>query len=201
MLPANSAIVGKTVLEAEFRTRYGLTVVGLRRGQVVFGEGLRSETLKIGDILLVVGFWRDIERLQAERADLVVLNLPAERKEVLPAARRAPEALVCLALVVGLMVSGVVPNVQAALIGCLLMGLLGCIDLNSAYRAIHWPSLVLIVGILPFSIALRKTGGVDLAADASLVSSAVRGRTSCSAASSRSPHCSASSSRTPRPRC
>jgi di/tricarboxylate transporter len=166
MLPANSALAGKSLLEAEFRTRYRLTVVGLRRGQVVFGQGLRSETLKIGDILLVVGFWRDIERLQAERADLVVLNLPAERKEVLPAARRAPEALVCLALVVGLMVSGVVPNVQAALIGCLLMGLLGCIDLNSAYRAIHWPSLVLIVGMLPFSIALQKTGGVDLAADA-----------------------------------
>ena len=166
MLPANSSLAGKTVLAAEFRTRYGLTVVGLRRGQIVFGDGLRSETLKIGDLLLVVGFWRDIERLQAERADLVVLNLPAECKDVLPAARRAPEALLCLALVVGLMVSGVIPNVQAALIGCLLMGLLGCIDFNSAYRSIHWGSLVLIVGMLPFSIALQRTGGVDLAADA-----------------------------------
>jgi di/tricarboxylate transporter len=166
MLPANSALAGKSVLETEFRTRHGLTVVGLRRGQVVFGQGLRTETLKVGDILLVVGFWRDIERLRAEPADLVVLNLPAERGDVLPAARRAPEALVCLALVVGLMVTGVMPNVQAALIGCLLMGLLGCIDLNSAYRSIHWGSLVLIVGMLPFSIALQKTGGVDLAADA-----------------------------------
>jgi di/tricarboxylate transporter len=141
-------------------------VVGLRRGQIVFGRGLRDEVLKIGDILLVVGFWRDIERLRAEPSELVVLTLPAEREDVLPAARRAPEALVCLALVVGLMVSGIIPNVQAALIACLLMGLLGCIDLNSAYRSIHWPSLVLIVGMLPFSIALQKTGGVDLAADA-----------------------------------
>jgi di/tricarboxylate transporter len=166
MLPANSALAGRSVLESEFRTRYGLVVVGLRRGQIVFGHGLRDEVLKIGDILLVVGFWKDIERLQADTADLVVLHLPAERKDVLPAARRAPEALLCLALVVGLMVSGVIPNVQAALIGCLLMGLLGCIDLNSAYRSIHWGSLVLIVGMLPFSIALQKTGGVDLAADA-----------------------------------
>jgi di/tricarboxylate transporter len=166
MLPANSALAGRSVLESEFRTRYGLVVVGLRRGQIVFGHGLRDEVLKIGDILLVVGFWKDIERLQADTADLVVLHLPAERKDVLPAARRAPEALLCLAIVVGLMVSGVIPNVQAALIGCLLMGLLGCIDLNSAYRSIHWGSLVLIVGMLPFSIALQKTGGVDLAADA-----------------------------------
>jgi di/tricarboxylate transporter len=66
------------------------------------------------------------------------------------------------------MISGVVPNVHAALIGCLLMGLLGCVDMNGAYRSISWKSLVLIVGMLPFSIALRRTGGIDLAADALL---------------------------------
>jgi di/tricarboxylate transporter len=71
-----------------------------------------------------------------------------------------------LALTVGMMVSGVVPNVHAVLIGCLLMGLLRCVDFNSAYGSINWKSLVLIVGMLPFSLALQRTGGVDLAADA-----------------------------------
>ena len=46
------------------------------------------------------------------------------------------------------------------------MGLLGCVDFNSAYASINWKSLVLIVGMLPFSLALQRTGGVDLAADA-----------------------------------
>ena len=64
------------------------------------------------------------------------------------------------------MVSGVVPNVIAALIGGLLMGALGITDLNAAYRSIDWKTLVLIVGMLPFSIALQRTGGVDLMADA-----------------------------------
>ena len=41
-------------------------------------------------------------------------------------------------------------------------------DLDSAYRSISWKTLVLIVGMLPFSIALQRTGGVDLAADAVL---------------------------------
>ncbi|WP_193366187.1 SLC13 family permease, partial [Pseudomonas aeruginosa] len=50
-----------------------------------------------------------------------------------------------LAVMVALMVSGVVPNVVAALVGCLLMGLFRCIDMDGAYRAIHWQSLVLIV--------------------------------------------------------
>jgi di/tricarboxylate transporter len=148
------------------RSDYGLTVIGLRRGQSVHGHGLLDETLRIGDTLLLVGFWTDIRRVQTERADMVVLNMPADLDEVLPAASQAPHALAVLALVVGLMVSGAVPNVQAALIGCLLMGLLGCVDMNSAYRSISWKTLVLIVGMLPFSIALQRTGGVDLAADA-----------------------------------
>jgi di/tricarboxylate transporter len=84
---------------------------------------------------------------------------------VLPVAGKAPQAIFCLLLVMGLMVSGLVPNVQAALIGCLLMGALGCVDLVSAYRSIDWKTIVLIVGMLPFSIALQRTGGVDLAAD------------------------------------
>jgi di/tricarboxylate transporter len=84
---------------------------------------------------------------------------------VLPVAGKMIPALLCLVLMVGLMVSGIVANVQAALIACLLMGLFCCMDLASAYRSIHWKSLILIVGMLPFSIALQKTGGVERAAD------------------------------------
>jgi di/tricarboxylate transporter len=165
ILPAESDLVGQTVLQARIRTESGLTVIGLRRGRTVLGKDLRHEKLKIGDTLLLVGFWSDIGRLQTDGGTIVVLNMPAEHDEVLPAASRAPYALGVLALVVGLMISGIVPNVQAALIGCLLMGAFRCVDMNSAYRSINWKSLVLIVGMLPFSIALQRTGGVDLAAN------------------------------------
>jgi di/tricarboxylate transporter len=166
ILPANSELLGKSVIEAKFRTRYGLTVVGLRRGIVAHARGLLNEELKLGDTLLLIGPWKAIRNLQSSSKDLVVLNLPVELDEVLPVAGKAPHALFCLAVVVVLMVSGIVPNVQAALIGCLLMGALGCIDLVSAYRSIDWKTIVLIVGMLPFSIALQRTGGVDLGADA-----------------------------------
>jgi di/tricarboxylate transporter len=166
ILPPTSELVGETVVAARFRTRFGLTVVGLRRGVVAHDRGLLHETLKVGDTLLLIGPWRDIEKLQSDSRGLVIINLPAELDEVLPAPGKVPQALFCLALVVGLMVSGLVPNVQAALIGCLLMGALGCIDVANAYRSIDWKTIVLIVGMLPFSIALQRTGGVDLAADA-----------------------------------
>jgi di/tricarboxylate transporter len=166
IVPASSELVGKTVARAEFRDRYGLTVIGLRRGTVAHERGLQNQELKLGDTLLLIGPWRAIRNLRSGSKNLVLLNLPAEFDEVLPVTGRAPQAIACLALVVALMVSGLVPNVQAALIGCLLMGALGCVTLESAYRSIDWKTIVLIVGMLPFSLALKRTGGVELGADA-----------------------------------
>jgi di/tricarboxylate transporter len=165
ILPPNSELIGKTIVAAKFRTWFGLTVIGLRRGVIAYERRFQDEVLKLGDALLLIGSWKDIQRLQSDTTNLVIIRLPAELDELLPVPGKAPHALAILALVVGLMVSGVIPNVQATLIGCLLMGLLGCIDLASAYRSIDWKTIVLIVGMLPFSVALQRTGGVDLAAD------------------------------------
>lgn len=162
-LPPESQLPGKTIQELGFRSQHKLNVVGLRRqGQALEGV-LVDEKLKASDCLLVAGAWKDIHRLQAQSRDFLVLSLPAEVAEVAPAARKAPYALLSLLVMVVLMVSGLVPNVQAALIACLLLGAFRCIDVESAYKAIHWPTLILIVGMLPFAQALQKTGGVDLA--------------------------------------
>jgi di/tricarboxylate transporter len=160
----DSPLVGQTVREARLRTDYGLTVLGFRRGSAPRSYGHLDEPLRIGDALLVFGSWKQIDALTLEPDDLVLLQLPVERGAVLAAARKAPQALGVLALVIALMVSGVVPNVQAGLIGVLLLGALGCVDFKSAYDSIHWHTLVLIVGMMPFSLALQRTGGVDLAA-------------------------------------
>lgn len=165
IVPAISDLVGKSAAEVRFRDRYNLTVIGLRRGAAAQQSELQHEKFKLGDTLLLIGPWKDIENLGSITRDLVLLNLPAEVTDVLPVPGKALHASICLALVVALMVSGLVSNVQAALLGCLLMGVLGCVDLNSAYRSIDWKTIVLIVGMLPFSVALQRTGGVDLAAD------------------------------------
>jgi di/tricarboxylate transporter len=165
IVPPNSELIGKTLLQADFRQRYQLNAIGLRRDAVAQELGLQNEAIGVGDTLLVIGPWRAIRRLTTDKRDLVPFNLPQDLDDVLPAAGKSRQAVACLLLVVGLMVWGVVPNVQAALVGCLLMGALGCVDLNSAYRSIDWKTIVLIVGMLPFSTALERTGGVDMAAD------------------------------------
>lgn len=62
-----------------------------------------------------------------------------------------------LVLMVALMLTDEIPNPVAAIIACLLMGKFRCIDAESAYKSIHWPSIILIVGMMPFAVALQKT--------------------------------------------
>lgn len=159
----DSELLGKTLREVGFRSRYGVNVVGLRRNGEAMPGKLIDEELLLGDILLVIGDWKLIRQLQTQKHDFILLNLPAEVDDVSPAVSQAPHALFCLGLMVVMMLIDAIPNPIAALVACVLMGKFRCIDMDSAYRAIHWPSLVLIVGMMPFALALQKTGGVDLA--------------------------------------
>lgn len=166
MVPHNSRLVGASARDARLRASHELAVIGVKRGnKMIETNRVPDVRFEFGDTLLVAGPWSAIRALGSDPRRLILLDLPAEFEDVAPAASRAPFAIAALLLTIALMVGGVVPNVHAALIGCLLMGAAGCVDLRSAYQSIHWPSLVLIVGMLPFSLALQRTGGVDLAAD------------------------------------
>ncbi len=165
LLPPDSELIGQTLRQAAFRSRHGLSVLGIRRrGQPLPGN-LIEEKLAFGDVLLVAGSWKQIGQLQGDRKHFLVLNLPVEFAEVSPAHRRAPFALLVLLAMVVMMTFGLVPNTAAALLAALAMGLFRCLRLEDAYRSINWPSLVVIAGMLPLARALEKTGGVTLIAD------------------------------------
>ena len=163
MLPPGSSLAVKTIQEIGFRTKRKLNVIGLRRNQNALDGLLVDEELRHGDTLLVAGNWKHIQRLQDDSRDYLVLSLPAEKDHVAPALDKAPHALLSLAVMVALIITGIVPNVMAAIIGCLLMGAFRCIDMESAYKSINWQSIIVIVGMIPFAAALQKTGGIDLA--------------------------------------
>jgi uncharacterized protein with PhoU and TrkA domain len=94
MIPDASEFVGKTLAETEAMMQSDLTVVGLRRGRKALKpRRLRKKTLRSGDILLLAGSWKTIRRLQKAEHELIVLNLPKEYDEIVPAADKAPFAL------------------------------------------------------------------------------------------------------------
>ncbi len=155
----DSEMIGKTVREIAFRTRFGLNIVGMKRDGKAMDGSVVDEPLQLGDILLVVGNWRQIALLAKRGRDFVVLNMPVEVDDASPAHSQAPHAIFCLVLMVALMLTDEIPNPIAAIIACLLMGKFRCINAESAYKAIHWPSIILIVGMMPFAPALQKPAG------------------------------------------
>ena len=165
LLPPDSELVGQTLRQVAFRSRHGLSVLGIRRQGRPLPGNLSDETLAFGDVLLVAGSWKRIDLLREEQKDFLVLALPVEFGEVAPAHRRAPFALLVLLAMVVAMTFGLVPNTVAVLLAALAMGLFRCLRLEDAYRSINWPSLVVIAGMLPLARALEKTGGVTLIAD------------------------------------
>ncbi len=156
-----SSFVGRSLREAGFRTSVGLHVLGLRRGKRVI-PAFYDEALQPGDSLLLLGRWDSIARLRGDNRDFVVLTLPAELEDVAPARDKAPVALAIVAGMVVLSALGVVPVVTAVLLAALAAVFTRCLDMEDAYRSIHWSSVVLIAGMLPIADALNKVGGVDL---------------------------------------
>ena len=164
IVPPGSRLAGRTPVDARYRSATGLHILAVRRrGEQLETPAARTR-LEAGDVLLLIGRWKVIARARPDRHDLVMLDPPEEAEDYAPAARRAPYAVAILFAVVAAMATGIIPNVQAALLGCLAMGLFGCVDARSAYRSVSWPTLILIAGMLPFALALERTGAVDAAA-------------------------------------
>ncbi|WP_348245142.1 TrkA C-terminal domain-containing protein, partial [Salmonella enterica] len=62
-LNPESELIGKSVRENAFRTRYGQNVVGLKRDGVSQEGSLADEPVLMGEIILVEGNWKLISLL------------------------------------------------------------------------------------------------------------------------------------------
>lgn len=163
-IPDASAI-GKSAVELRFISRYGVNIIGVKRNGELLQGNLVEEPFQLGDLLLVVGDWKLIQQLREKTKSFFILNYPSEIDKAVPARSQAWHAIFSIVTMVVLMVTGIVPNVIAALIACLMLGKFRCVDAKSAYGSVHWATLILIIGMMPFSIALQKTGGVNLVVD------------------------------------
>ncbi|MGF1504769.1 MAG: SLC13 family permease [Anaerolineae bacterium] len=162
VLPPRSQLIGRTLVDTRFGKTYRLTVLNITRPGTGSLENIKDTPLRFGDILLVQGEWRDIFALKQQRRDFVVMG-ETERFQQFNR-RKAPIALIVLALMLVAMISGMVSVAAASMTAGLLMILTGCLTIDEAYRAVDWKSLVLIAGMLPMATAVEKVGLGEVAA-------------------------------------
>ncbi|WP_207062930.1 SLC13 family permease [Motiliproteus sp. SC1-56] len=164
MLRRNSGLIGQTLKEGRFRERFNLSVIGVRRNNEPLQTEFNGTPLAFGDTLLLAGGWRYLEELDKKR-DFVVLETPAEMSDIPSRRERAPVALAIMALMLVAMVSGVLSSLSAILLAALAMILTRCVTMEESYRSLNGPSLILIAGMLPLALAMKKSGALELIVD------------------------------------
>ncbi len=155
----NSGILKETIAGLDFRNRYNVNILGVRRGGEYITDSLGDRKVAKGDVLLVQGTWKAIERISRDTRDWVVLGEPEGQASKVTIDYKAPlAAVIMLAMIVALVFSSV-PAVFIVLTAAVLMMLTGCFrTIADAYRTINWESVVLIAAMMPMSFALEKTG-------------------------------------------
>ncbi len=167
-IPPQSKLIGLDIKSSNFRPKYNTSVLGIRHDSVAKEGDIYTSTMKMGDTLLLMGPWKSMKRFQTDTKNYILLNMPSEFDNAVAAPGKAPYAIFSLFVMLVLMIGNFVPSTVAALICGLMMLAFKCINMDAAYKSINWQSVVLIVGMMPFALALQKTGGVEIASQALL---------------------------------
>ena len=162
-------LVGQTVREGRFRTRYEAVIIAVRRN----GEGVNE---KIGDIKLQAGDTLLLEttrrflRQQRNSRDFFLVSGIADSQPL-----RHDRAWIALAIL-GVMVTAVAAEqitglsvFHAALLAAVAMGVTRCLSAEQARRSVEWSTLVTIGAALVVGKTI-ETSGLAGAAAGSMVS-------------------------------
>ena len=160
-----SNFVGLRIGEANLRKRFGINVLGVKRGEEYITDNLIAAKLHVGDMLLVQGEWTNLAHLTSDTSNWVVLDQPEKTADKVLLDYKAPVAAAIMLLMVAMMVFDFIPvaPVTAVIIAGLLTVFAGCFrNVEAAYKTINWESIVLIAAMMPMSTALEKTGASAL---------------------------------------
>ena len=152
---ANSPLVGRTLKEAQFRSRYQAAVVAIHRSGHPLDQKLGDVRLRLGDTLILLadaGFrqrWRD-------RPDFLMVT----------SMEGTPPAVSKKAWIVGLvmlMVCGaaglsLLPMLQASLLGVILLIVFGVLTAAEARAAVDLDTILVIAAAFALGTAMEKSG-------------------------------------------
>ncbi len=160
-LAPRSAAAGHTMVELDFRDRYGVFAVALWREGHAIHTDLAHNVLRFGDALLLQGPREKIKKL-ANDPDFLVLS---QAEEATRRTRKAPYAVGCLVLMIALVASGTQPIHVAAFTAASLSILAGALTMREAYQVIEWRAIFLVAAVLPVGMAIEQTGAALLIAE------------------------------------
>lgn len=156
-----SPLVGMTVREGEFRSRYDAVIIAVHRNGERVEQKIGDIVLRPGDTLLLETHRRFLRR-QRNRRDFFLVSHVPESGLV-----RHDRAYVALGIVAAMVIAMSLERytgvgvLNVALLAAAALGVTRCLSAEQARRSIDWSTLVTIGAALGLGFVIQRTGLAD----------------------------------------
>lgn len=157
MVAPGSWMIGHTLASMRFGHASRARVHGLQRPGAVWRSPVDQVPLALGDILLLDAPESALAALRDDPGLVVLGERAQQRVDV----RRMWTSLAVVVAVIATAAIGWLPIVASAILGCIALVVLRCLEPDEAYAAVDWRVVMLLAGVLPLGIALDHSGGAS----------------------------------------
>ncbi len=164
LLAPKSDYLGNTLEQMDFSHDYGFTVMGISRHGTTIHERPMATPLRYGDSLLLLGHVSGVERLE-RNANLFLVG---HRHFAGLGWKKAAITMLLMLGVVATAMTGLLTPAISIPLAAMLVLLLRYVKVKDAYAAVDWQAVVTVAGMIPFGIALDKTGAAGGLAQATV---------------------------------
>lgn len=165
MIGPQSDLVGRSLVNINFRQQYGVLIVALHREGENQRENFEHLKLEVGDTLLLEGSKERMKELFESEDFINLSEVKPQRKPAAanaaaggPAENRCWVAMLALGLVVVCGAYDAVPFEWVAMGAALLVVLGGCLTKDEIYDAIEWRIITMIIGTIALGVAMDRSG-------------------------------------------
>lgn len=161
IIPFDSGLGGNSLKTLKLNRSYNLSVIAIRHRNEIILDKLAKVKLKVGDMLLLLGKKEDINNLESQK---LVITLSEYEKKKINYKKAIPAILIGIGVVLAASLN-ITSILISAMVGALLMILVGVLRPVEAYKAVEWKVIFMMAGVLSMGTALEKTGGATLTAN------------------------------------
>lgn len=168
VIPPRSGLIGESVFPGMVTESGDLIILAVQRTGLeipAVNKGAGGTVLQAGDTMLLQGTWKALD-LHLDDPDVLVVNSPElVRRQAVPMGPGARQAIIILVAMVLLLATGIVPPAVSGLLAAGAIILSGIMNVEQAYRAIGWTTVILVGAMMPLSTAMVETGAAKLMAE------------------------------------
>lgn len=160
VIAPNSEFINKSLQDLKFRETFGATVLALRHKGVLMRDKISDTNLYAGDALLIEVRTDRYRQLFQNPSFVIVSEVEQEKY-------RKSKIIPALIIIAGVIITasvGITEIVVSAVVGSILLVLIGCIKMEEAYKAIEWRIIFLLAGVLSLEAAMHNSKAGELVA-------------------------------------